>query len=136
MEAPARGARRDVAMRTPAFFREINDRVAELCRRRGAVAPRFVCECPRVDCGATFELSLDDYARVRSDAARFVVLAGHEDIEAGDVLERHGGCLVVGIPGAGARAASDGGDAASAGRHPGRATGLPRTRGDQAAEAS
>jgi hypothetical protein len=87
--------RRSEARRTQWFFREINNRVAGLSQEREVSLPRFICECLRLDCCATIVLPLEDYARVRSDPARFIVLAGHEDTEIQDVLERHDVCVVV-----------------------------------------
>ena len=95
MSAASLETRPSDARRTQSFFPEINDRVAELSQDRDVSPPRFVCECSRVDCGATIVLSLEEYAQVRSDPARFIVTPGHEDEEIQDVLERRGACLVV-----------------------------------------
>jgi hypothetical protein len=95
MNAAPLETRRSDAQRTQSLFREINDRVAELSANRASSPPRFICECLRVDCSATIALSLQEYAKVRSDPARFIVLAGHEDAQVQNVLERRGVCLVV-----------------------------------------
>ena len=87
--------RRHETQRTQSIFREINDRVAELSRHWEASPARFICECLRIDCGATIPLSLADYARVRSDPACFIVIAGHEDEEIECVGERRSGCVIV-----------------------------------------
>ena len=95
MTAASFDTRRTDARQTQSFFREINNRVAELSRERDVSAPRFICECLNVDCGATIALSLTEYAKVRSDPACFIVLAGHEEAEIEDVLGQRGGCRVV-----------------------------------------
>ncbi len=104
--------RRRDAQRPQSFFREINDRDAELSRDRDPTLPRFLCECPRVGCCATVTLTLEEYAEVRSDPGRFIVFAGHEDAEIQDVLERRDVCLIIR-------------NAASAGPRPRRARTLP-----------
>lgn len=85
----------DDAVKTQSFFREINNRVAELAQRGDAAPPRFICECPSVDCGATVALALEVYETVRADPGRFIVLGGHEQAASDDVLERQGDCLIV-----------------------------------------
>ena len=86
---------RSEAQWTQALFREINDHVAELSQHWDNSPPRFICECLRIDCGATIMLSLTEYGQVRSDPARFIVFPGHEDAESQDVVERRGDCLFV-----------------------------------------
>lgn len=98
MTAASLQRRRSQAQRAQSFFREINDRVAELSKHAHVSPPRFICECLCPDCGGTVALSLADYASVRSDPARFIVLAGHEDGETEVVLQRHAGWLVVQKP--------------------------------------
>jgi hypothetical protein len=95
MAAPSFELRRTDARRTQSFFREINDHVAELSHEREASPPRFLCECLRIQCGATIVLSLEEYARVRSEQTCFIVLAGHEDAATQQVVARRGVCLFV-----------------------------------------
>jgi hypothetical protein len=52
-------------------------------------AVRFVCECAKVECGEFVSCSLGDYMRVRSWGSRFLVVAGHEDLDLERVVERH-----------------------------------------------
>jgi hypothetical protein len=47
-----------------------------------------MCECASTSCTDRVELSLDEYARVRSGAARFLVAPGHELPEFERVVER------------------------------------------------
>lgn len=95
MAAPSSEIPRGDAQRTQSFFREINDHVAELSHERESSLPRFVCECRRIQCGATIALSLEEYARVRSEQTCFIVLAGHEDAATQQVVSRRGDCLFV-----------------------------------------
>jgi hypothetical protein len=45
---------------------------------------RFRCECAALDCNERIELTAGEYGRLRDDARRFVLVAGHElaDVEA------------------------------------------------------
>lgn len=95
MAAPSFELRRTDAQRTQSFFRAINDHVAELSHERETSSPQFDCECPRIQCGATIALSLEEYARVRSEQTCSIVLAGHEDAKTQQVLARRGDCLFV-----------------------------------------
>ena len=95
MAAPSFEKRRSDAQRTQSFFREINDHVAELSHEREASSPRFLCECLRIQCGATIVLSLEEYARVRSEQTCFIFRAGHEDAATQQVVSRRGDCLFV-----------------------------------------
>ena len=55
----------------------------------------FRCECARLGCAEVIELSVHEYERVRSDSRRFIVLPGHERLEAEIVVETRPGYLVV-----------------------------------------
>jgi len=72
-----------------ALARRINDRIEFQRPRNGESADTFICECIRVDCGGVLELSIGEYARVRSHPRRFVVLPGHEE-PAVVVVEKRG----------------------------------------------
>jgi hypothetical protein len=37
----------------------------------------IVCECARMTCDATIDITLDEYEQVRKDARHFVILPGH-----------------------------------------------------------
>src|SRR5207302_5832077 len=62
-----------------ALARRINDRIEHQRPRNGELADTFICECVRVDRGGVLDLSIEEYARVRSHPRRFVVLPGHEE---------------------------------------------------------
>ena len=69
--------------RNEAFFREVNERIAELGEAAQDLTPdgtlEFICECG-VDGGCQEKVSvpLEVYERVRSQDDRFVVRPGHE----------------------------------------------------------
>jgi hypothetical protein len=78
-----------------ALARRINDRIEFQRPRNGESADTFICECVRVDCGGTLDLSIGEYAAVRSHPRRFVVLPGHEEPAIEAIVEIHTGYAVV-----------------------------------------
>ena len=75
--------------RNEALFREVNERIEEVDRRLGEIAPddspwEFVCECANEACFERLQLRPDEYEAVRANAAHFVIAPGHEY----DVVER------------------------------------------------
>lgn len=82
-----------------ALYREVNERIAEVAGHlfEDGDEPmfHFVCECASGTCTEQLALSLEDYARVRSDARWFIVVPGHELPAIERVIERWAGCLVV-----------------------------------------
>lgn len=83
------------------LFRQVNERIDDLAANHGddAQVHEFFCECSDVSCLERVRLSLSEYAHVRDDPARFVVVKGHvlEEIEhvveaAKDhvLIEKHG----------------------------------------------
>ncbi|MDQ3822876.1 MAG: hypothetical protein M3321_06515 [Actinomycetota bacterium] len=87
------GAREDRIARNEALFRDVNERVRELAGSFAGTPARepiaFVCECGSGDCAASVELTLEQYERVRGDAAQFVVVPGHASPHVEHVVERH-----------------------------------------------
>lgn len=86
--------------RNEALFREVNERVEEVSSRLSALEDEsaltgFVCECSREDCTELVEITYAQYEAVRSDARRFLLRPGHEDLNVDRVVERHPGFLVV-----------------------------------------
>jgi hypothetical protein len=63
--------------------------------RPAGSAVRFVCECAKIKCGEFISCSLGDYMHVRSWRSRFLVVAGHEDLNLERVVERHQTWLMV-----------------------------------------
>jgi hypothetical protein len=78
-----------------ALARRINDRIEYQRPRNGESADTFTCECVRVDCGGVLDLSIREYARVRSHPRRFVVVPGHEEPDVESTVEVYPGYLVV-----------------------------------------
>src|SRR5438445_12666760 len=78
-----------------ALARRINDRIEYQRPRNGESADTFICECVRVDCGGVLDLSIAEYARVRSHPRRFVVLPGHEEPAVESTIEVYPGYVVV-----------------------------------------
>jgi hypothetical protein len=77
---------------------EVNGRqVNEAIERgtRGAGAAVFVCECGKLGCNATVELTIAEYEEVRSGFERFLVIPGHQLEEIEEVVERYDDYLVV-----------------------------------------
>lgn len=67
----------------------------------------FRCECSRAECTAHVSLTGPEYQYVRSDARRFVVVAGHEDPTIEHEVGRIGEYVLVEKHGAGADVARD-----------------------------
>jgi len=86
--------------RNEAIFREVNERIEELSRRSGvdeddSLLPGFVCECSNEGCTELLEVTYQQYNAVRESPRRFLVLAGHEDPDVEDTVDRYDGVLVV-----------------------------------------
>jgi hypothetical protein len=87
--------------RNEALFREFNERVEDVAetfdlRDEGdSLRIGFVCECGNLDCLERLDLTRAAYEEVRSDAKRFVVAPGHEDMKIARVLAHEEGYLVV-----------------------------------------
>ena len=81
-------------------FRRSNERLerAALTHRFGA-ADRvpFLCECADPGCFEAVMLSIAEYEQVRAHARRFVLAAGHEDVEAAHerIVEAESGYVIV-----------------------------------------
>jgi hypothetical protein len=73
--------------------RQVNEAIERGTKEAGAAV--FVCECGKLGCTATVELTISEYEEVRSGFERFLVIPGHELEEIEDVIERHEEYLVV-----------------------------------------
>ncbi len=93
------------AARNEALFREVNERIAETSLGWESERSRAVCECDKVDCLETIEVSLQEYEAVRSNPTRFILVDGHEDPAVERVVERTDRFVVVEKFGAGAEVA-------------------------------
>jgi hypothetical protein len=81
-----------------ALFRQVNERIRAILsdpsvsHEFGAVAsdPDWVCECANVGCMQRIAISDHEYALIRSESARFLVVAedAHVFLDIEDVVER------------------------------------------------
>jgi hypothetical protein len=79
-----------------AVFREINEGIERGQWPGEEDAPvSFRCECARLGCNDLIELTVNEYERVRANPRRFMVVPGHESLDAEVVVERRPGYLVV-----------------------------------------
>jgi hypothetical protein len=78
-----------------AIFRAGNESIDKVAGDRMEKVP-YLCECGEKTCLERVELTSPEYDAVRSYAARFFVLPGHEDLTAGEVvIEEHDRFTVV-----------------------------------------
>ena len=68
-----------------AVFRLANSAIASNLRDR-AGRHEYLCECGDEECFERLGLSNDEYEAVRAHPARFIVVPGHEDLTAGEVV--------------------------------------------------
>lgn len=77
-------------------FREINEGIERGQWPGEEDSPvGFRCECARLGCNDLLELTVHEYERVRANPRRFIVVPGHERLDAEIVVERNPGYLVV-----------------------------------------
>ena len=76
--------------RTEAFFRDVNERIAETARRFDSEEGAFVCECADQSCTERVDATLEEYERARAEGTRFLLRPGHEDQRIERVVERRG----------------------------------------------
>jgi hypothetical protein len=79
--------RSDVA-RNEAFFRAVNEGIAEASERFESDEAEFLCECGDAHCTHRIEVSLDEYENVRSHPTRFLVRRGHDLPEVEEVVQQ------------------------------------------------
>jgi hypothetical protein len=78
------------------LFRQVNERILEIEGDRWRVDPvDFMCECGDIKCTRVVQLSVEDYERLRNEAAHFGVIPGHELPDIERVVERHEQYFVV-----------------------------------------
>jgi hypothetical protein len=79
--------RADVA-KTEAFFRAVNEGIAETSEKLESDAGEFLCECGDPKCTHRLEVPLEEYENVREHPTRFVVRRGHVTPEVEEVVRR------------------------------------------------
>jgi hypothetical protein len=89
-------SRRERLAQNEARFREINE--AAQPQRESAGEGRFVCECADRSCTAWIEVSLDDYARARSNPLWFIVAPTHEIPDLERIVDRAPGYFLIEKP--------------------------------------
>jgi hypothetical protein len=81
-------APRSEVARNEAFFRAVNEGIAEASERFESDEAEFLCECGDAHCTHRIEVSLDEYENVRSHPTRFLVKRGHDLPEVEDVVQQ------------------------------------------------
>jgi len=69
-------ARAEIA-RNEAFFRAVNEGIAEASERFESEEAEFLCECGDAKCTHRLEVPLEEYQAVRESSTRFLVRRGH-----------------------------------------------------------
>jgi hypothetical protein len=83
--------------RNEALYRSVNERIEGLNEAFGTLTDTMtvVCECGDGACAQQIDVSVRDYERTRSDPTHFIVVPGHEILDAEHVIERHDAFIVV-----------------------------------------
>ena len=77
--------------RNMAVCRSVNERISDLAVSHDDSPEQllaFICECSQMGCTESVLIPLSAYAQVRGDPTTFLILPGHEDSEAEEVLVR------------------------------------------------
>ncbi len=81
--------------RNEAFFRAVNEGIAEASEHFEAEDAELLCECGDARCMHRLEVPLDEYENVREHPARFLVRNGHVRPEVEQVVDRRGRYAIV-----------------------------------------
>lgn len=69
----------DEAAYRQTVFRHVNENIAQLTGLAAETGySLYICECSQEGCAESIEITPAEYEAVRTDAARFVVLPGHQ----------------------------------------------------------
>ncbi len=74
--------------RNEAFFRDVNEGIAEASERFESEEAEFLCECGDANCTHRIEVPLEEYENVRDHPTRFLVRDGHVLPEVEEVVRR------------------------------------------------
>jgi hypothetical protein len=74
--------------RNEAFFRAVNEGIAEASEKFQSTEAEFLCECGDSRCTHRIEVSLEEYEAVREHPTRFLVRRGHAQPEVEEVVRR------------------------------------------------
>jgi hypothetical protein len=72
--------------RNEAFFRAVNEGIAEASERFESNEAEFLCECGDPHCTHRIEVPLEEYENVRAHPTRFLVQHGHVEPEVEEVV--------------------------------------------------
>jgi hypothetical protein len=81
-------AGRTAVARNEAFFRAVNEGIAEASERFESEEAEFLCECGDDRCTHRIEVPLEEYQKVRAHPTRFLVRRGHVAAEVEEVVRR------------------------------------------------
>jgi hypothetical protein len=81
--------------RNEAFFRAVNEGIAEASERFESTEAEFLCECGDAACTHRIEVSLEEYESVRDHPTRFLVRRGHAEPEVEEIVHRRPGYAIV-----------------------------------------
>jgi len=98
MEGGGPSAEREVRIaRNESLFRSVNERVREVTVTllTSTDTHTITCECAKIGCTETLEITAEAYEAVRSNPRRFSVLPGHVLPEAEDVVSQADAYVVV-----------------------------------------
>jgi hypothetical protein len=74
------------AARNEAFFRAVNEGIAEASERFESEETEFLCECGDAKCTHRIEVPLEEYETVREHPTRLLVKRGHDLPELEEVV--------------------------------------------------
>jgi hypothetical protein len=74
--------------RNEAFFRAVNEGIAEASERFESDEAEFLCECGDASCTHRIEVPLEEYEAVREHPARFLIRHGHVEPKVEEVVRR------------------------------------------------
>jgi hypothetical protein len=74
--------------RNEAFFRAVNEGIAEASEKFESEDAEFLCECGDPQCTHRLEIPLAEYEAVRAHPTRFIVRQGHVAPEVEKVVRR------------------------------------------------
>ena len=81
--------------RNEAFFRAVNEGIAEASERFESEEAEFLCECGDARCDHRLEVPLEEYEQVRESPTRFIVKRGHVLPEVEEVVRRRRSYAIV-----------------------------------------
>jgi hypothetical protein len=78
-----------------ARFRQVNEAISRGQWPGDAGPAGFRCECGDLGCNQVVELEPSEYEHVRAHPRRFVIVPGHEHVDAEQIVEARPGYAVV-----------------------------------------